>query len=146
MAMSGIKLRQCDPTLELFISTPTRDLLLGGPGKKGFWLEIGSGDQMSDADREPGEGDAAGSKQQQTGAEGQARLNRGSGRSGPGSELVPCMESCTQHSSPFVNKGWPGPRDIGDNLLRSCTHSRMFWPSLYNQLLTQCRGLVVGTW
>lgn len=101
MATSGIKLRQCDPTLELFISTPTRDLLLGGPGKKGFWLEIGSGDQMSDADREPGEGDAAGSKQQQTGAEGQARLNRGSGRSGPGSELVPAWSPAhsTAHHS-----------------------------------------------
>ena len=97
MATSGIKLRQCDPTLELFISTPMRDLLLGEPGKKGFWLGIGSGDQMSDVDREPGEGVAAGSKQQQTEAEGQTRLNRGSGRSGPGSELVPAWSPA--HSS-----------------------------------------------
>lgn len=52
----GIKLRQRDPAPELLISTLTRDFLLGGPGKKGFWLEIGSGDHMSDADRELGQG------------------------------------------------------------------------------------------
>lgn len=75
----GIKLRQRDPALELLISTLTRDFLLGGPGKKGFWLEIGSGDHVNDADRE----DVAGSEQQQS-----AGLKRDSGRSASGSELV----------------------------------------------------------
>lgn len=79
----GIKLRQRDPAPELLISTLTREFLLGGPGKKGFWLEIGSGDHMSDADRELGEGGCGWIREQQI-----ARLKKDSGRSASRSELV----------------------------------------------------------
>lgn len=100
----GIKLRQRDPAPELLISTLTRDFLLGGPGKKGFWLEIGSGDHMSDADRELGEGGCGWIREQQI-----ARLKKDSGRSASEIRTGSYTEPWTQHSSSwddlFINKG-----------------------------------------
>lgn len=100
----GIKLRQRDPAPELLISTLTRDFLLGGPGKKGFWLEIGSGDHMSDADRELGEGGCGWIR-----AAANCRAQKGFRKECFWIRTGPYTEPWTQHSSSwddvFVNKG-----------------------------------------
>lgn len=100
----GIKLGQRDPAPELLISTVTRDFLLGGPGKKGFWLEIGSGDHTSDADRELGEG-GCGWIRAVANCRAQERFRKECFRIRTGSYTEPWTQHSSSWGDLFINKG-----------------------------------------
>lgn len=119
MMRSGFQLRQCDSMLRNLTPTPTGDLRLGRPWKKGFWLVIfwGPDEWCWQAARRGGV----------VWIKAVANWSRRAGRPNRLQEGMGLYQNWfwhgVLHSSPqdgsFVDKEWPGPRDTCDNELWS---------------------------